>query len=38
MAVLGVIVFVSLYFVDAGYGKMISSKWARLFRTNSAGA
>ncbi len=27
MAVLGVIVFVSLYFVDAGYGKMISSKW-----------
>ncbi len=27
MAVLGVIVFISLYFVDAGYGKMISPKW-----------
>ncbi len=27
MAILGVVVFVSLYFVDAGYGKMISSKW-----------
>lgn len=27
MMVLGVVVFVSLYFVDAGYGKMISPKW-----------
>ena len=27
MAVLGVVVFVSLFFVDAGYGKLISSKW-----------
>ena len=27
MIALGAIVFVSLYFVDAGYGKMISSKW-----------
>ena len=27
VAVIAVIVFVSLYFVDAGYGKMISPKW-----------
>ena len=27
MAALGVIVFIALYFVDAGYGKMISAKW-----------
>ena len=27
MALLGVVVFISLYFVDAGYGKMISPKW-----------
>ena len=27
MALVGVLVFVALYFVDAGYGKMISSKW-----------
>lgn len=27
VAIVGVIVFVSLYFVDAGYGKMISEKW-----------
>jgi len=27
VALIGVIVFVSLYFVDAGYGKMISEKW-----------
>lgn len=27
MAVIALIVFVSLYFVDAGYGKMISKKW-----------
>ena len=27
MALLGVVVFVSLYFVDAGYGKMISRAW-----------
>lgn len=27
MAALGLVVFVALYFVDAGYGKMISPKW-----------
>ena len=27
MTVLGAVVFVALYFVDAGYGKMISPKW-----------
>ena len=27
MAVVGLVVFISLYFVDAGYGKMISAKW-----------
>ena len=27
VGLIGVIVFVSLYFVDAGYGKMISDKW-----------
>lgn len=27
MALVGLIVFISLYFVDAGYGKMISDKW-----------
>ena len=27
IAIIGVIVFVALYFVDAGYGKMISEKW-----------
>lgn len=27
VAIIGVIVFISLYFVDAGYGKMISEKW-----------
>ena len=27
MAFIAVIVFVALYFVEAGYGKMISSKW-----------
>ena len=27
MVVLGVVVFVALYFVDAGYGKMVSEKW-----------
>ncbi len=27
MALLGVVVFVALYFVDAGYGKLISPRW-----------
>ena len=27
MFVIGLVVFVSLYFVDAGYGKMRSEKW-----------
>ena len=27
MVVLGVVVFVALYFVDVGYGKMVSEKW-----------
>ena len=27
VSLIGLIVFVSLYFVDAGYGKMISDKW-----------
>ncbi len=27
VAIIGVVVFISLYFVDAGYGKMISDKW-----------
>lgn len=27
MALLAVIVFIALYFIEAGYGKMISSKW-----------
>lgn len=27
MAAVGLVVFISLYFVDAGYGKMISKKW-----------
>ena len=27
MVVIAVIVFITLYFVEAGYGKMISSKW-----------
>ena len=27
LALVGVVVFVALYFVDAGYGKMISEKW-----------
>lgn len=27
MAIIALVVFVSLYFVDAGYGKMISKKW-----------
>lgn len=27
MAAVGLVVFISLYFVDAGYGKMISAKW-----------
>lgn len=27
MALVGMIVMIALYFVDAGYGKMISSKW-----------
>ncbi len=27
VALIGVVVFISLYFVDAGYGKMISDKW-----------
>ena len=27
MAFIAVIVFVALYFVEAGYGKMISTKW-----------
>ncbi len=27
VGIIGVIVFISLYFVDAGYGKMISDKW-----------
>ena len=27
MAITGLVVFVSLYFVEAGYGKMISDKW-----------
>ena len=27
MAFIAVIVFVALYFVEAGYGKMISAKW-----------
>ena len=27
VAAIAVVVFISLYFVDAGYGKMISSKW-----------
>ncbi len=27
MGILGLVVFVALYFVDAGYGKMISKKW-----------
>lgn len=27
VAIIGLIVFVALYFIDAGYGKMISEKW-----------
>ena len=27
MAITGLVVFVALYFVEAGYGKMISDKW-----------
>lgn len=27
MAIIGLVVFVALYFVDAGYGKMMSDKW-----------
>lgn len=27
VALIGVVVFISLYFVDAGYGKLISEKW-----------
>ena len=27
VALIGIVVFVALYFVDAGYGKMISDKW-----------
>ncbi len=27
VGLIGVVVFISLYFVDAGYGKMISDKW-----------
>ena len=27
VALIGLVVFVSLYFVDAGYGKMRSEKW-----------
>lgn len=27
MAIIALVVFISLYFVDAGYGKMISKKW-----------
>lgn len=27
MIIIGLIVFVALYFVDAGYGKMVSNKW-----------
>jgi len=27
MALIGLVVFVSLYFVDAGYGKMMTDKW-----------
>ena len=27
MAFIAVIVFIALYFVEAGYGKMISTKW-----------
>ena len=27
MLIIGVVVWISLYFVDAGYGKMTSEKW-----------
>ncbi len=27
VSIIGIVVFISLYFVDAGYGKMISDKW-----------
>ena len=32
MTLLGAVVFVALYFVDAGYGKKISPKWGPIFR------
>ena len=36
MFIVGLVVFVSLYFVDAGYGKMRSEKWGPTM-SNKAG-
>ena len=36
ITLVGVVVFIALYFVDAGYGKLISAKWGPAIN-NKAG-
>ncbi|MBQ1651272.1 MAG: 3-oxo-5-alpha-steroid 4-dehydrogenase, partial [Paludibacteraceae bacterium] len=36
MSVIGLVVFVCLYFVEAGYGKMISDKWGPAINNKAA--
>ncbi len=36
MGVVGLVVFVCLYFVEAGYGKMISEKWGPAINNKAA--
>lgn len=38
MALIAVVVFVSLFFVDAGYGKFYHPKWARPWTITWAGS
>ena len=33
MAVIAAIVFVTLYFVEAGYGMLFDKKWVSLYQT-----
>ena len=36
MTVIAVIVFVSLYFVEAGYGMLVSARWGKLINNKVA--
>ena len=38
MAVLAVVVFIALFFVDAGYGMLLNRKWGKTVSNKVAGS